>query len=126
MDVEMRNALTDDVVVRHEGALDTECPRHHRRDPLHPLEQRAHLAGMQIRQGDDVASRNNQRVATKQRRPIEKDNRFIVLPDDVGSQLPGNDLTKRADWLRRHHLFILSSSNWTLSIHQSTRVVLYN
>lgn len=84
MHVEVSHALTDDVVHRHERSAGVERLGHHRRQHLHPAEERAGLGAGQIAQLDDVLGRNHQRMTPKQRGTIEERDGHVVGPDDVG------------------------------------------
>src|SRR5262245_29302110 len=78
MDVQMRDALADDVVHRDECPLRAERLRDRTRDGLNTLEEWTDRFERKVRQRDDVCARNDQHVSNEERRFVEEREREVV------------------------------------------------
>ena len=89
--VDVRDALTDPRVGRHEGAVRAECLLHRDRRAAHDLEERADQRRWQIVKGRHVIDRDDQRVSEKERARIEERDDLRVSIDDVAWKLARRD-----------------------------------
>jgi hypothetical protein len=91
MNMEVRHALADYIVDRHERAFATRRSGHGARQAPRQGEEWPHLADGQIGQGRDVRSRHEQYVAGEQRAAIEKRNPYWFVEDDLGGCIAADD-----------------------------------
>ena len=88
MHVQVRDALADLVVDRHERALRPERGLHRRGDPLHALEVGAEPIGRQVGQQLDVVAGHHEHVAVEHGADVEEPERHVVVEDDVRRRSP--------------------------------------
>ena len=86
--VEVRHALADPVVHRHERARRAEAVDAPRRRRAAPREVGADQLGGQVGQRLDVVARDDQHVAREQRPDVEEPERHGVVEHDVGRPRP--------------------------------------
>jgi hypothetical protein len=94
MNVEVRHALADNIVDRHERAFATGGPRHGARQALCKGEERSHVGDGQIGKGRDMRPGHQENMAWQERASIEEcDSRWIV-EDDLGRSFTADDGTE--------------------------------
>ena len=86
VDVEVGDALADDVVVGDERALGAQRHRHGRGQQLDALEERPDVG--ELGQRHDVLGRHDQHVAGEQRRAVEEGDGDVVAVDDSAGASP--------------------------------------
>jgi hypothetical protein len=94
--VQVRHALADRVVERHEAALRAQRGRHHRADPPDPGEQRPGLLLRQLREGFDVLAGQHQHMPLEQRPGVQERHRFLVRQHQLRRDFPGGDGAEHA------------------------------
>ncbi len=96
MHVEVRHALTHQVVDRNETPRRFERLRHHVRKPANTFEQWPDLVGTQLGQRHDVPPGNHQNVPGEQRGAVEEGDGDLVVEHPVSRCNPGDDPTEGA------------------------------
>lgn len=86
--VQMRDALTDDVVERDERAIARERGRHARSNPLHALEHRTDEIAVEIGERDHVPLRHDQDVPLEHGRTIQERQHDVVVEHGANRQRP--------------------------------------
>ena len=92
--VQMRDALTDDVVECDERAVTRERVRHSGGNPLHSLEQRTDEIAIEIGERDHVPLRHDQHMPLEHRRPIEERQHGVVVEHATNRQRAVDRLTE--------------------------------
>ena len=96
MDVQVRHALADDVVEGDERSGLPHRLRHgDREEPGAPEERPDQVVG-QVGERLVVVTGDEQQVAWEQRPVVEEGERALILEDDVGGLVAGDDLTEAA------------------------------
>jgi hypothetical protein len=96
VDMEMGDALADDVVDGDEGAVCFHCCLHFSSEHLSVGEKRADQGCGEIRQSGVVSSRNQQDVAGEKRANVEEGDRDFVFENDLGFQFARSDFAEKA------------------------------
>ena len=89
--VQVRDALTDHVVVGDEGALAPESLGHRSHEPLNGGHQRRDRLRHQLVERHHVVSRHDERVTGEQRCVVEERHRVLILEHHVGAGITGHD-----------------------------------
>lgn len=107
MNMEVSNALTHDVVVRHEGSLRPHHPWDLGAQMLDPTPERLYLRPWEVGECYDVSSGHHQRVPREQRSMIEKRDNVIVGEHHVDRDLSPCNGTEQA---RLAHASMIASA----------------
>ncbi len=104
--VQVRNTLTDRVVVRHERSRTPQLRRHFSADVAHPLEERSDVVDGQVSEGHHMSTRHDERVPVKQRGTVEERNNQVIGEHDVRFRTTGPNVTENTI-TALHHTEIL-------------------
>jgi hypothetical protein len=96
MDMEVRDALADDVVHGDEAAVCLHCCLHFAGEQLCVGEKRADQSGGEIRQSGVVRFRNQQDVAGEKRANVEEGDGDFVFENNFGFEFSRNDFAEQA------------------------------
>ena len=92
--MQVRNALTDDVVHRHKCPFRVERIRHQRADPLHHFEELWEQISREIRECGYVLAGYYQDMALENRSPVEERDDLTVVVNHQRSVLTSTDGAK--------------------------------
>ena len=90
MDVEVRHALADHIIDRHERAVATHSLRHGASQTLHEGEEWSHFVDGQIGKGRDMLPGHEQNVAGQEWSSIEEGDASWIVEDDLGGRISTN------------------------------------
>ena len=96
VDVEVRDALADDVVDGDEGAVCLHCCLHFAGEHLSVGEKRADQGGGEIGQSGVMRFRNQQDVAGEKRADVEEGDGDFVFENNFGFHFARNDFAEKA------------------------------
>jgi hypothetical protein len=99
VDMEVRDALTDDVVDGDEAAVCFHCCLHFSGEHLSVGEKRADQGGGEIRQSGVMRFRNQQDVAGEKRANVKEGDRDFVFENDFGFEFSRNDFAEKAGFV---------------------------
>jgi hypothetical protein len=91
MDVEVRHALADHIVDRHERAVATGSLRHRASQTLREGEEWSHVANGQIGKGRDMLPGHEQNMAGQEWASIEEGDAIWIVEDDLGGRIASDD-----------------------------------
>jgi hypothetical protein len=91
VDVEVRHALTDHIVNRHERAVATGSVRHGASQTLREGEEWAQLGDGQIEKGPNMLPGHEQNVAGQERPSIEEGDACWIVENDLGGRIAADD-----------------------------------
>jgi hypothetical protein len=91
VDMEVRHALADHVVDRHERTVVTSRLRQCACQTSREGEEGAHFGGGQIGKGGDMLSGDEQNVAGQERASIEEGDTRWIVEDDLGRRIAADD-----------------------------------
>lgn len=94
--VQMRYALADTVVERHEGALAPECFADRRRQELCLNEERLDELGRKVVELTHVEAGHEQNMSREERPLVQKTEHMVVLKDDARRRISGDDPAESA------------------------------
>jgi hypothetical protein len=96
MDMEVRHALADHIVDRHERTVATGGLRHGAGQASREGEEGTHFGHGQIGKGRDVLPRHEQNVAGQERASIEEGDARWIVEDDLGRRIAADDSAEDA------------------------------
>jgi hypothetical protein len=92
--MQMRHALTDDVICRYERALAAQGRWHNSTDQLDAKKERPDGRGRQVRKGYDVLAGSHQDMTLEHRPAIQEGDDLFVGADDVRWHQASGDVTE--------------------------------